>query len=132
MTILNKLQNEADKHGYTFEKSKFNGFFWIKADSCFYLDGYKTNYDIRGDYGNKYSHDIYEIVNELCRNLYGNPDEVHTPNMDKTGDSYWGTSFQRWCVGNIQIVNYMYGHPKSGFFNTCLYINYGKLDCEAK
>ncbi|GFZ30136.1 hypothetical protein CSC2_06620 [Clostridium zeae] len=127
-TILDKLQKEASKQGYQFNKAEFNEFSWIKADYCFYLSGYKPSYDIRDDFGNKYTHDKYKIVSDICTKALGKSIEIHTPNMDLTGDSYWGTSYERWQVGDIKILNYMYGHPRSGFFNTWLYIHKGKLD----
>jgi hypothetical protein len=130
--ILDKLQKEASKKGYEFEEAEFNEFSWIKADCYFYLNGCKPNYDIRDDYGNKYTHDKYKIVNDICTSVFGKSIEVHTPSMDVTGDSYWGTSYERWQDSDIEIVNYMYGHPRSGFFNTCLYIHKGKLNCETK
>jgi hypothetical protein len=129
-TILFSLQEEAIKLGYKFDITELNNFSWIKADSCYYLNGYKPNYDIRDDYGNKYIHDKNKIVSGICTNLIGEPIEVHTPKMDITRDSYWGISYERWRAGDIEIVNYMYGHPKSGFFNTYLYIHKGSLDCE--
>jgi hypothetical protein len=128
-SILDKLQKEASKQGYKLVEAKCNEFPWIKADSCFYLEGYKPNYDIRDDYGNKYPHDQYKIVSDICTNVFGRPFEIHTPMMDKTRDPYWGTSYERWKCVDIVIVNYIYGHPKSGFFNTYLYIHNGKLDC---
>lgn len=131
-SIIEKLTKEAINLGYTFSEDYSNKISWIKADLCFYLEGYKPNYDIRDDYGNKYSHERYEMVNNICTKVFGTPIEIHTPNMDKTRDSYWGTSYKRWRIDNIEIVNYMYGHPKSGFFNTCLYIHKGQLNCEIK
>lgn len=128
--ILNRLQKEACKQGYVFEKAKFNEFFWIKSDTCFHLHGYKPDYDIRADFGNKYPHDIYKIVNAICTTVFGKSVESHTPQMDKTRDSYWGTSYEKWRICNVEIVNYMYGHPKSGFFHSYLFIHTGKLNCK--
>ncbi len=121
--IMDLIQSEAKRRGYEFIETQINSMPWIKYDLCFELSGYVPNYDIQADYGNRYPHDVYNIVNDIISAIYGKPNHIHTPDMDKTHDSYYGTSYNLWYAGKFEIKNFMYGHPRDGYFNTYLYIN---------
>lgn len=81
--------------------------------------GYKPDYDIRDDYGNKYIWDQYRVLNKIIEECYGTVDEHHN---SPSQSSEWGEFFKKWKAQDVTILNYLYGHPRDGYYHTVLII----------
>jgi hypothetical protein len=119
MEFIDYIRDTFEKHGLSLQESSNDRF--KRGGICFSVNGYKPNYDIREDYGNQYSHDLYSLSDEILTAQLGVPAQIHTPLMDETHDAYWGTSYKIWQYQKHEAEIFMYGHPKSGFFNMFVY-----------
>lgn len=123
--IYTRLNKRAVKRGMALSEYPFEEFPWIKADVCLHLTGMKVDYDISADYGNQYPHDTYIVTGDICREEFGEPDIVYPYNYDRNKWN-WGSVYEVWTVGDVIITNYIYGHPRNGFYCNFLYI--GDID----